>query len=87
MSNWQTEDRLFISTVEILQNITKMQSLQENPVKINPEKVPLETDQGILISEEKKWGIPLREVYKHGLAFYKGIVLNVFYCIRVEPNN
>lgn len=44
----------------------------DNTFKVNPEKVPLETDQGILESEEKKWGMPLKEVYKHGLAFYKG---------------
>ncbi|XP_050344140.1 Golgi resident protein GCP60 [Nymphalis io] len=39
--------------------------------KVNPVKVPLETDQGIIESEERKWGLPLREVYKHGLSFYK----------------
>ncbi|XP_034832746.1 Golgi resident protein GCP60 [Maniola hyperantus] len=39
--------------------------------KVNPIKVPLETDQGILLSEERKWGLPLKEVYKHGLFFYK----------------
>ncbi|XP_039756976.1 Golgi resident protein GCP60 isoform X2 [Pararge aegeria] len=39
--------------------------------KVNPIKVPLETDQGILQSEERKWGLPLKEVYKHGLFFYK----------------
>ncbi|CAH2041340.1 unnamed protein product, partial [Iphiclides podalirius] len=43
----------------------------DNNFKVNPEKVPLETDQGILESEERKWGMPLKEVYKHGLAFYK----------------
>ncbi|XP_068628273.1 Golgi resident protein GCP60 isoform X2 [Battus philenor] len=43
----------------------------ENTLKVNPEKVPLETDQGILESEERKWGLPLKEVYKHGLSFYK----------------
>lgn len=40
--------------------------------KVNPIKVPLETDEGILQSEERKWGLPLKEVYKHGLFFYKG---------------
>lgn len=40
--------------------------------KVYPVKVPLETDQGILESEERKWGLPLKEVYKHGFAFYKG---------------
>ncbi|XP_013194943.2 Golgi resident protein GCP60 [Amyelois transitella] len=43
----------------------------EKSNKVNPEKVPLETDQGILESEERKWGLPLKEVYKHGLSFYK----------------
>ncbi|XP_014358710.1 Golgi resident protein GCP60 [Papilio machaon] len=43
----------------------------ETTFKVNPEKVPLETDQGILESEERKWGLPLKEVYKHGLSFYK----------------
>lgn len=45
----------------------------KNNCKINPEKVPLETDHGILESEERKWGLPLKEVYKHGLSFYKGL--------------
>lgn len=45
----------------------------ENISKIYPEKVPLDTDQGILESEERKWGLPLKEVYKHGLSFYKGL--------------
>lgn len=44
----------------------------ENNYRINPEKVCLETDQGIIESEEKKWGLPLKEVYKHGFTFYKG---------------
>ncbi|KPI92498.1 Protein TMED8 [Papilio xuthus] len=48
-----------------------MTSKIETTFKVNPEKVPLETDQGILESEERKWGLPLKEVYKHGLSFYK----------------
>ncbi|CAG4945898.1 unnamed protein product [Parnassius apollo] len=48
-----------------------MANKTDNSLKVNPEKVPLETDQGILESEERKWGMPLKEVYKHGLAFYK----------------
>ncbi|XP_013139892.1 PREDICTED: Golgi resident protein GCP60 [Papilio polytes] len=48
-----------------------MASKIETTLKVNPEKVPLETDQGILESEERKWGLPLKEVYKHGLSFYK----------------
>lgn len=51
----------------------KMANKVENNYKINPEKVRLETDQGIAESEERKWGMPLKDVYKHGLAFYKGI--------------
>lgn len=43
--------------------------------KVNPEKIPLETDQGIVESEERKWGMPLKDVYKHGFAFFKG---NIF---------
>lgn len=43
-----------------------------NSHKVNPEKIPLETDQGIMESEERKWGLPLKEVYKFGLSFYKG---------------
>ncbi|KAJ8719691.1 hypothetical protein PYW08_011866 [Mythimna loreyi] len=43
----------------------------ENNYKVNPEKVRLETDQGIVESEERKWGMPLKDVYKHGFAFYK----------------
>lgn len=49
-----------------------MANKSEGNQKVNPVKVPLETDQGILESEERKWGLPLREVYKHGLSFYKG---------------
>lgn len=49
-----------------------MTTKNELNLKVNPEKVPLETDQGILVSEERKWGLPLKEVYKHGIAFYKG---------------
>lgn len=52
-----------------------MGSKGDNNHKINPVKVPLETDQGIIESEERKWGLPLREVYKHGLSFYKGKLL------------
>ncbi|KOB69248.1 Protein involved in maintenance of golgi structure and er-golgi transport, partial [Operophtera brumata] len=48
-----------------------MASKPENNFKVNPEKVRLETDQGIIESEERKWGLPLKEVYKHGFAFYK----------------
>lgn len=44
----------------------------DNNLKIIPERVPLETDQGILESEEIKWGLPLKDVYKFGLTFYKG---------------
>ncbi|KAJ0176048.1 hypothetical protein K1T71_008222 [Dendrolimus kikuchii] len=43
----------------------------ENSFKVNPEKVRLETDQGIVENEERKWGLPFKEVYKHGLSFYK----------------
>lgn len=50
-----------------------MASKVENNYKVNPEKIRLETDQGIVESEERKWGMPLKDVYKHGLAFYKGI--------------
>lgn len=46
-----------------------------NSHKILPEKIPLETDQGIMESEERKWGLPLKDVYKHGLSFYKGRIL------------
>lgn len=49
-----------------------MASKTENNIKVNPEKVYLETDEGIIQSEERKWGMPLKEVYKYGLAFYKG---------------
>lgn len=52
-----------------------MASKIENNIKVNPEKVRLETDQGIIESEERKWGLPLKEVYKHGFAFYKGVFL------------
>ncbi|XP_023946996.1 Golgi resident protein GCP60 isoform X2 [Bicyclus anynana] len=48
-----------------------MANKREVNQKVNPIKVPLETDQGILQSEESKWGLPLKEVYKHGLFFYK----------------
>ncbi|XP_038212634.1 Golgi resident protein GCP60 isoform X2 [Zerene cesonia] len=40
-------------------------------MKVNPEKITLQIDQGIIESEERRWGLSLREVYKHGLAFYK----------------
>lgn len=55
-----------------------MASKVENNYKVNPEKVRLETDQGIVESEERKWGMPLKDVYKHGLAFYKGNFLEYF---------
>lgn len=58
-----------------------MASKGEINQKINPEKVPLETDQGIIESEERKWGMPLREVYKHGLSFYKGKLV----ILKVKP--
>lgn len=55
-------------------------------MKVNAEKIPLETDQGIIESEERRWGLPLREVYKHGLAFYKGKdIYNLhFFCKKIE---
>ncbi|XP_053608432.1 ATP-binding cassette sub-family B member 10, mitochondrial-like [Plodia interpunctella] len=59
----------------------------ENISKIYPEKVPLDTDQGILESEERKWGLPLKEVYKHGLSFYKekeGKALHLSYEDRLK---
>lgn len=49
-----------------------MASKIDSNIKVNPEKVLLETDQGIVDSEERKWGMPLKEVYKHGVFFYKG---------------
>ena len=58
-----------------------MANKMENNYKVslvNPEKVRLETDQGIVDSEERKWGMPLKDVYKHGLAFYKGNFLEYF---------
>lgn len=59
-----------------------MSSTAENHVKVNPEKVSLDTDQGIIESEERKWGLPLKEVYKCGLAFYKGrFLIILFLCI------
>ncbi|XP_041981162.1 Golgi resident protein GCP60 [Aricia agestis] len=48
-----------------------MASKTDGNTKVDPIKVPLETDQGILESEERKWRLPLKEVYKHGLSFYK----------------
>lgn len=48
-----------------------MANKYENSSKVNPEKVRLETDQGIEESEERKWGLPLKDVYKYGLSFYK----------------
>lgn len=54
-----------------------MGSKIENNIKVNPEKVRLETDQGISESEERKWGLPLKEVYKHGYAFYRGTLHRV----------
>ncbi|XP_047028437.1 Golgi resident protein GCP60 [Helicoverpa zea] len=59
----------------------------ENNYKVNPEKVRLETDQGIAESEERKWGLPLKDVYKHGLAFYKdkeGKALHLSYEDRLK---
>lgn len=50
----------------------KMASKVETNNKVSLEKVCLETDQGIVESEERKWGLPLKDVYKHGLAFFKG---------------
>ncbi|XP_059062864.1 Golgi resident protein GCP60 isoform X2 [Achroia grisella] len=64
-----------------------MSQLKENNPRINAEKVPLETDQGILESEERKWGLPLKEVYKHGLSFYKekeGKALHLSYEDRLK---
>ncbi|XP_030036700.2 Golgi resident protein GCP60 [Manduca sexta] len=49
----------------------KMANKTENNFKVNPEKIRLETDQGIVESEGRKWGMQLKEVYKHGLSFYK----------------
>ncbi|XP_075976554.1 Golgi resident protein GCP60 [Anticarsia gemmatalis] len=59
----------------------------ENNYKVNPEKIRLETDQGIVESEERKWGMPLKDVYKHGLAFYKdkeGKALHLSYEDRLK---
>lgn len=56
-----------------------MANLKENNIKITLEKLPLETDQGILESEQNKWGLPLKEVYKHGLIFYKGTFIKLIY--------
>lgn len=59
----------------------------ENNCKVNPEKVHLETDQGIVESEERKWGMPLKDVYKHGLSFYKdkeGKALHLSYEDRLK---
>ncbi|KAJ2951429.1 hypothetical protein O0L34_g13581 [Tuta absoluta] len=64
-----------------------MVSKVENNCKVNPVKVPLETDQGILDSEERKWGMPLKDVYKFGLAFYKdkeGKALHLSYEDRLK---
>lgn len=49
-----------------------MPNKNENNHKVNPEKIPLETDQGIMESEERKWGLSLKDVYKYGMSFYKG---------------
>jgi hypothetical protein len=64
--------------------------MSENINKVHPEKIPLETDQGIMESEERKWGLPLKEVYKHGVSFYKGkklgvifINLHVYYAVNM----
>lgn len=38
-------------------------------------KLSLEIDQGIMMSEQMKWGLPLKEVYKHALTFFKGWLL------------
>ncbi|KAF9422974.1 hypothetical protein HW555_001517 [Spodoptera exigua] len=64
-----------------------MASKVENNYKVNPEKVRLETDQGIVESEERKWRMPLKDVYKHGLAFYKdkeGKALHLSYEDRLK---
>ncbi|CAG9788383.1 unnamed protein product [Diatraea saccharalis] len=61
--------------------------MSENTSKVNSEKIPLETDQGIMESEERKWGLPLKEVYKHGLSFYKdkeGKALHLSYEDRLK---
>ncbi|KAL0878912.1 hypothetical protein ABMA27_003911 [Loxostege sticticalis] len=58
-----------------------------NSHKILPEKIPLETDQGIMESEERKWGLTLKDVYKHGLSFYKdkeGKALHLSYEDRLK---
>ncbi|GBP48719.1 Golgi resident protein GCP60 [Eumeta japonica] len=63
-----------------------MANIFENKT-INAEKVPLETDQGILESEEHKWGLPLKEVYKYGITFYKdkeGKALHLSYEDRLK---
>ncbi|XP_073946277.1 Golgi resident protein GCP60 isoform X2 [Choristoneura fumiferana] len=59
----------------------------ENSTRISTEKIPLETDEGIMESEERKWGIPLKEMYKQGLAFYKdkeGKALHLSYEDRLK---
>ncbi|CAH0625539.1 unnamed protein product [Chrysodeixis includens] len=59
----------------------------ENNNKVSLEKVCLETDQGIVESEERKWGLPLKDVYKHGLAFFKdkeGKALHLSYEDRLK---
>lgn len=61
-----------------------MSTKTENNVKVNPEKVCLETDQGIIESEERKWGLPLKDVYKYGLAFYKGIPIFLNYHLFIH---
>ncbi|KAL4715735.1 hypothetical protein ACJJTC_006314 [Scirpophaga incertulas] len=61
--------------------------IDQHTNKINPEKIPLETDQGIMESEEKKWGMPLKDVYKYGLSFYKdkeGKALHLSYEDRLK---
>lgn len=62
-------------SIEVKKKVVIIDSIMgnENNMKVNPEKIPLETDQGILESEHNRWGLPLKDVYKYGLAFYKGI--------------
>lgn len=55
-----------------------MSNKVENNYRVNPEKVRLETDQGIIENEERKWSLPFKEVYKHALSFYKGISFGIF---------
>ncbi|XP_063538752.1 Golgi resident protein GCP60 isoform X1 [Cydia strobilella] len=64
-----------------------MANKTESSPKVSTEKVPLETDEGIMESEERKWGIPLKDMYKQGLAFYKdkeGKALHLSYEDRLK---